>query len=138
MIAAIAFSLTFASASIPQPLSAEAACALSHSDHITPEITYTIRGKYWGDGMHGHILEIPACDQIIEPAMEGEAAARISKHYWAVKEKCGYSLGSDLISGIFTGKFVERERDFQGARTTIELFVITGIETRDLGVVCSK
>ncbi len=146
MIAELILGLALASASdvaAPQALSPEAACALSRSDHIPPETSYSIRGTYFSDGIHGSRLEIPACDLTMSPVMDGEVAVKIMDYHYAFTRQCGGQLWGDDISGVFTGKFVRRKARLFGMQSPamLEFFVISGIETKDLNasaITCPK
>lgn len=140
LIAGLALALASDGATGASPLEPKAACGLASK---IPEGTYAVRGVYLADGMHGSILELPGCDRILRPDMEGAALARISAYHSAYARKCGGVLLGDHIAGVFVGHFERRKgrNILTGDPEMRVFFVITDVETTDedsASITCAK
>jgi hypothetical protein len=145
VFAVVLAALTQSDAPAPlQPhIDARAACHLAHAERIPPGRVYSIAGTYEADGMHGSELEIPDCDIILIPAIDGDAAARIGAYHQAWRVKCHSTLMGDWMKGVFTGAFVRERAQLYGmqAPMMVEFFVITGLQTPNedpASIACPK
>jgi hypothetical protein len=131
LIAGLALSLASGGASSAAKLEPKAACDLAAK--VPEEGTYAVKGVYIADGMHGSMLELPACDRILFPEMDAAALARISEYHSAFAQKCGGNLVGDHIAGVFIGHFVQRLAQPFGWSEPgmVNFFVITDIESSD-------
>ena len=147
MIATIALSVTLIASDGDvgrvHSLDSESACRLVEQDGFANGPLYAIRGTYFADGMHGSEFEIPACDRVIFPRIEGPAYSRIVQFHRTFDAKCGGWLRGDYISGVFIGRFARMNAQLFGMSSPMEVnfFVISDIETRDLddsSIKCPK
>ncbi len=124
------------------PLNAGAACRLARAEKFDNAV-YSIFGTYFADGMHGTLLELPGCGQIIFPEMNDGAARAIGAYHEAFARKCRSKLIGDHIVGVFTGTFTRRRARLYGmpAAMMANFFEITDIRSRDLdtaSIRCGK
>lgn len=139
MIASILVALLFATdrpVQAPPVVTPTAACKLTRADHIQARKSYSISGHYMSDGMHGSMLEIPRCNDVIWPNIVGNASTAVAAFHDAFQRKCGVYLMGDEIDGVFTGAFVRRKAQLFGMSSPmmINFFQISDIQTKDLDV----
>lgn len=134
-IAAV-FTMSFSNVALgaPQLLAPEAACQLGKSDEVPSDVSYSIRGIYNSDGYHFTELEVPACDRIIWPKIDGEASTRIAEYHYAFTKECGSILMGDYISGVFTGNFVKSRIQTRWGPMMMNIFIISDIDSKNLDV----
>jgi len=66
--------------------------------------------------------------------MDGGAAAKVAEYHQAYAKQCGQDFVNDYVSGVFTGAFIRRKKEFSGKTYMADFFVITGVQTRDLNI----
>lgn len=124
----------------PATLSSEAACRLAKQDRVDPRKQYSIRGKYFSDGIHGSLIELPMCDSPLFPIITGNAQAQISAFDYAFEKKCGKIIIGDAADGVMSGRFVRRKAQLYGMSKPmmINFFEVTDIESDWLDVASIK
>lgn len=133
LIAGVALMASNGQPDHPVALDTKAACRLVLEDGFVGGETYSIRGNYIADGMHGSWFELPGCQQGLAPQLDGAALARSVNFHTAFRDRCGGWLHGDDITGLFTGHFVRRNARLYGmpGPGEVTFFVITDVETSD-------